>query len=88
MIFYCPGSKPFKQPYPEDVSCPSCKEGLEIWTDEVEVVCPKCKSSITRPGKPSCLDWCKFARECVGEEKYSKYIKSKSAVSNKTENKI
>ncbi len=77
MIFECPGSSRFKQPAPEGVKCASCGEEVEIWTDETEAICPKCKSKVTRQGGQSCLDWCKYAKDCVGEERYNKYIKNR-----------
>ena len=75
MIFSCPGSQQFKQPTPENINCPFCKEEVEIWTDEFQVVCPGCKKKISRLGQ-SCLDWCSSAKECVGDEIYNKYKKS------------
>jgi len=78
VIFKCPGSSTFKQPKPEDLSCPFCGAEIEIWSDEVEVVCKKCKKKIVREQAPSCVEWCKLAKECVGEELYNKFLKNKS----------
>ena len=77
MINSCPGSQKFKQPHPEDIKCPHCGEETEIWTDEFEVKCQKCKKIIKREGGQNCLDWCKSAKECVGEETYKDYLKAK-----------
>ena len=77
MIFKCPGSQKFSQPEPEEINCPSCGEKIEIWTDESKTKCPKCKKTVTREKPPACLDWCKYAKECVGEEVYKKYLKGK-----------
>ena len=77
MIFDCPGSQNFKHPQPESLKCPHCGEEVEIWTDEVEVRCRKCATVVTRKDGQSCLDWCKQAKECVGEEIYRKYINNK-----------
>ncbi len=77
MIFGCPGSSKFKQPMPEIVKCPSCGEEVEIWTDETEAVCRNCKLKVSRQGGQSCLDWCQYAKECVGSEKYNKYTENK-----------
>jgi hypothetical protein len=76
MIEGCPGSQKFKHPQPEDIKCPFCGEACEIWTDEFQTSCPGCKRAFSRDGQ-SCLDWCKAARECVGEEIYRKYMESK-----------
>jgi len=80
MAFECPGSQRFKQPTPEYIKCQSCGEEVEIWTDEAQTACPKCKKMITRKGFESCLEWCKYAKECVGEQKYSNYLKNKSVI--------
>lgn len=76
MIFSCPGSQKFKQPQPENIKCPFCREEAEIWTDEFAVACPGCKKKISRGGQ-SCLDWCKEAKNCVGENIYKRYLKNK-----------
>lgn len=76
----CPGSEKFRQPKPEFIKCPSCGEEVEIWTDEVQTTCPKCKARVSRQEASSCLDWCKYAKECVGEQKYSNYLKNKSII--------
>ena len=66
MIFGCPGSQKFKQPEPQIVNCPSCGEEVEIWTDETETVCRKCKVTVKRERGQSCLDWCGYAKFCAG----------------------
>lgn len=78
MIFKCPGAQRFRQPQPEIINCPFCSEEVEIWTNEVQVTCPNCKKTVMRQQGTSCLDWCRYAKECVGEEVYNKYIKNKS----------
>lgn len=78
MISNCPGAERFKQPQPEIIKCPSCSGEVEIWTDEVQADCPKCKTKVSRQAGESCLDWCRYAKGCVGDVLYSKYIKNKS----------
>jgi len=75
---FCPGSSRFRQPQPDIIKCPTCSEELEIWTDEIQVTCPKCKKTVIREAGASCLDWCKYAKDCVGEEVYNKYLKNKA----------
>jgi hypothetical protein len=54
----------------ETINCPDCGYCLEIFSDEVKVRCPKCKGLVCRNRLPSCVDWCRYARECVGEDKW------------------
>src|SRR3989338_2133618 len=77
-MFECPGSQKFRQPQPEYMKCPKCGEEVEIWTDEVKTTCPKCKSPVMRKEELSCLEWCKYAKECVGEEAYVNFLSNKT----------
>lgn len=85
MIFECPGSQKFKQPQPETIKCDKCSSEVEIWTDEFEAVCPNCKKTVSRRDTQSCLDWCKYAQQCVGDKIYQKYMKSKNKPKGKEE---
>jgi predicted Zn-ribbon and HTH transcriptional regulator len=54
----------------ETIRCPNCGYSVEIFSDEIKIKCPKCKNFVCRARLPSCMDWCKFARECIGEDKW------------------
>jgi hypothetical protein len=75
---FCPGSKILRQPQPEMFDCPSCGEEVEIWTDEIRGVCSNCGRTVFREGFMSCLEWCKFAQDCIGEEAYDRYMKNRA----------
>jgi len=77
-IDFCPGSQKFRQPQPEIIKCPKCAQELEIWTDEIKSTCPNCKNTILRESGVSCLEWCKYAKECVGDETYTKFMQNKA----------
>lgn len=77
-IFKCPGSDRIREPFPENIKCFSCGKVIEIWSDEVETECPGCGKRARRELPPNCLEWCAFARECVGPEKLARYKKRKS----------
>ena len=78
MISKCPGAQIIRQPKPEYMKCPFCSCEVEIWSDEISAACPKCKKTVMRnDDKQSCLDWCKYAEECVGVVKYDKYKQNK-----------
>ena len=50
--------------------CPHCGYEVEIFSDEIRVRCPKCKRYVYRDKVPSCVDWCRYARDCLGEERW------------------
>lgn len=77
MSFRCPGADRFIQPKPESFKCPDCGAEVEIWTDELKRICPKCGAVVVREGKQSCLDWCRYGKECVGEEIYQRFMRNK-----------
>ncbi len=79
MVFFeCPGAQKFRKPEPEFVKCPFCKGEVEIWTDEVKATCPGCGESVMKQAGASCLDWCRYAKECVGDKVYSQYMQNSS----------
>jgi len=79
MITKCPGAQDFRQLRPEYIKCSFCSYEVEIWSDEIVATCQKCKKKVMRNSdKQSCLDWCKYARECLGVVQYNKYKKNKS----------
>lgn len=83
MIFKCPGSQRFSQSQPEIIACPHCGGEVEIWTDEITAKCPQCKKTVRREQQLTCLEWCKYAKECAGTEIYEKFLKNKRLNKNK-----
>ena len=69
MISKCPGQDD-RSIRVERLKCSDCGYEVEIFSDEIKVSCPKCKGLVCRERLPSCVDWCKAARECIGEEKW------------------
>jgi DNA-directed RNA polymerase subunit RPC12/RpoP len=61
----------------ENLTCPACGYRIEIFSDEIMVRCPKCKEQACRNRLPSCVDWCKAARECIGEDKWRQLMGSR-----------
>lgn len=72
----CPGSREIRNPFPEEIFCFYCHTLNEIWSDEVEIECKGCGKIISRDMKPTCLEWCPAAKECVGVEKYERLMKA------------
>lgn len=73
--FKCPGSSGIVQPKPGYVKCAKCGSEIEIWSDEFKGKCPNCKTVVFKEESPSCIEWCRHAKKCVGDEKYGKYMK-------------
>jgi NADH pyrophosphatase NudC (nudix superfamily) len=69
MFNQCPGQDSRKAKA-ENIICANCGYQAEIFSDEIKVVCLECKNLIYKERLPSCVDWCKAARECIGEKKY------------------
>lgn len=80
----CPGSMAFAQPKIELVRCPFCSEDVEVWTDEAQGKCPKCGRAVCRTTTQSCIDWCKYAKECLGEDGHKKYQDMKTRLRKET----
>ena len=51
--------------------CPECGEEVELFSDDVKLKCGKC-GFIVYNEVQSCVQWCKYAKDCVGEEMYNK----------------
>ncbi|MGQ9731431.1 MAG: hypothetical protein ACUVX8_09165 [Candidatus Zipacnadales bacterium] len=66
----CPGAITIREAAPEYVICPHCGRETELWSDERIGRCHHCGAPLQRDGRPSCIDWCAYAKECIGEEKY------------------
>ncbi len=66
----CPGQDSRKAEA-ESITCINCGYVTEIFSDEIKVKCSECKNLIYKQRLPSCLDWCKAAKDCVGEEKWN-----------------
>ncbi len=65
MINRCPGQDG-REIRAEFLRCPCCGYKVEIFSDEIRRNCPKCGQIIYRQKLPSCADWCRSGRECLG----------------------
>ena len=73
----CPGSKNIRDPIPEIFICPKCGAEVEIWTHEHTRRCSSCGKSVVREMDTAwCIQWCQYARECIGVEKYEELLKT------------
>ena len=64
--------------------CPECGRDIEIFSCDTHVVC-EC-GFIAYNDTQSCLQWCKHARECVGDDVYEKFMDGAVAQIHSCEN--
>jgi len=57
--------------------CPQCGETVEMFSDELKRRCPKCKTEVRKDRIPSCIEWCRFAKKCLGEERFKELMREK-----------
>lgn len=79
MIYKCPGQDK-RNVLAETLRCPECGYAIELFSDEIRARCPRCRKETSREILPTCIDWCKHANECVGENIYKEHLKNKSLV--------
>ena len=51
--------------------CEKCGNEVEMFSDELRIRCYRCKEFVYKENTPSCIDWCRSAKECIGEEKWN-----------------
>ena len=77
MFNKCPGSLG-NTPTLKVKKCPECGADVEVFSSDVQVRCDRCGFTIYNELE-SCVQWCKYAKECVGEELYKKFKKQRIA---------
>jgi len=69
----CPGAETIIRPKLQIVNCPHCGAEIERWTDEIKGVCENCGKEVIFD-IDSCIQWCEYAKKCVGDERYEEII--------------
>jgi len=77
MVSQCPGAIDIRMPRLEIKDCPKCSEEIEIFSNDVSAKCLKCGFVIYNDVM-SCVQWCEYAKECVGEKAYERVIQQLS----------
>ena len=54
--------------------CPQCGKEVEMFSDEMKTKCPQCKTIIEKENVPSCIQWCKEAKRCLGTERWEQMM--------------
>jgi len=75
-IFECPGAEKIKRVEIIDITCPHChKKGtVSVAGFENEFACESCGEITERELTESCIERCPVGSECVGPERYRKYM--------------
>lgn len=53
--------------------CPNCGHEIEMFSVDTEACCENCGFVIYND-LLSCVQWCKYAKKCVGEETYAQMM--------------
>jgi ribosomal protein S27AE len=77
MFDKCPGTKTILMPTITLKNCPKCGEEVEVVSTDMKTDCPKCGFTIYN-NLASCIEYCEYAKECVGEELYERLMKEKA----------
>jgi len=71
MFDKCPGAGNIRTPTLKIKKCPECGGEVEIFSIDFSAKCKGCGFTIYEDLE-SCIQWCKYAEKCVGEEVYKK----------------
>lgn len=69
----CPGAADLRRPTIIFKTCPRCGEEIELFSNDVKMDCDSCGFTIYNDTM-SCVKWCEYAKECVGEEAYNQVM--------------
>ena len=53
--------------------CPQCRHDIEMFSIDTEARCENC-GFVAYNDALSCVQWCKYARKCVGDEMYERMM--------------
>ena len=73
MLSSCPGAVGIKgTPTLKIKACPECGHDIEIFSSDVQIPCANC-GFCAHNDTMTCINWCQYAKECVGEELYNRF---------------
>lgn len=84
MIFEGCMGKP-RTPTIHEKICPQCGNTIELFSIDTQVACDHC-GFVAYNDTLSCVQWCQYAKQCVGEEMYAQMMAI--AAQNKKKEKI
>ena len=63
-----------RTPTIQEKICPQCGSVIELFSIDTQMACEKC-GFIAYNDALSCVQWCQYAKQCVGEEMYDHLMK-------------
>lgn len=63
-----------RTPTIHEKTCPRCGSIIEIFSIDTEVPCDNC-GFVAYNDTLSCVQWCEYARKCVGDEMYEQMMR-------------
>lgn len=72
MIFHGCMAKP-KTPTIQEKICPQCGNIIELFSIDTQMPCEHC-GFVAYNDTLSCVQWCQYAKDCVGEEMYNQLM--------------
>ena len=57
----------------EPKKCPKCGHEIEMFSIDTQMPCEHC-GFVAYNDTLSCVQWCQYARKCVGDEMYEKMM--------------
>ena len=84
MILQCCQARP-RTPTIHEKICPCCGSIIELFSIDTEVACEKC-GFVAYNDALSCVQWCQYAKQCVGEEMYEQLMAVAAQNKKKKEN--
>ena len=73
MLAKCPGAGPLRGSVTiKEKACPVCGKIIELFSCDPFAVCV-CGFTAHNETQ-NCIKWCAYARECVGEEVYNRFM--------------
>ncbi len=63
-----------KTPTIHEKICPQCGNVIELFSIDTQMACEKC-GFVAYNDTLSCVQWCEYARKCVGDEMYEQMMK-------------
>ena len=78
MLDKCPGAADMRTPTLKIKNCPECNCEVELFSVDINGKCPCC-GFVVYNDIESCIQWCKHAIECVGEDVYNKMVEKRKS---------